>query len=245
MGLFRIIALQTAAVGLMPLRTGEFSLLYLLKSEHDIGYADSAAVLMLAKALDFLVVVTLFFVSAGSLEVVPYYYGILLPWAGGLFFLIAASLFMMGKADFIYAKLPGMFRQGRLMEGMEKVATGVSIIRSRRLFFVTFIISLVLWTLLYCSNYLVLRGVGLELSVAEIVFFTTTMTLFINLPVHAPGALGTVEAMFVLLVGQMGVSSETAIPAGFAAHIVSIVFTLIFMLYGLSLLRTRKPEVPD
>jgi len=242
-GMFRIMALQTAAVGLLPLRAGEFSLLYLLKSEHDIPYPDSTAALFIAKALDFLVVVTLFVVSAGTLEVVPEYYATLLPWAGGLFFIVAISLFMMGKAKGLYARLPGMFRQGRVMQGVESVANSLSTIRSRKLLAVTLFFSLVLWCLLYGSSFLVIRGVGLDLGLAEMVFLTTSMTLFLNLPVHAPGSVGTAEAMWVAVVSQMGIPVEQGISTGFASHIVTIVYTAVFMLYGLSLIRSRpSPE---
>lgn len=238
-GLFRIIALQTAAVGFLPFRAGEFSLLYLLKSEHGVDYAESTAALMLAKAFDFLVVVTMFVVSAGTLESVPEYYGRLLPWAGGLFFIVAVALLVMGRADSIYARLPGMFRQGRIMRGLEKVAGSVSVIRSKSLLVGTFGVSLVLWCMLYGSSFLIIRGVGLSLTVPEMVFLTTSMTLFMNLPVHAPGSVGTAEALWVAVVRQMDVTIEQAVATGFASHIVTIVYTLIFMLYGLSLLRSK------
>jgi len=239
-GLFKVMAVQTAAVGFLPMRTGELSLFYLLKSGHGIDYADSAAVLMLAKALDFLVVVTLFVASAGVLPVVPDYYSDLLPWAGGLFFVVAAAIFLMGRASGIYARLPGFLRRGRLMEGLEKVARGVEIIRSRRLLAETFVLSLVLWILLYAANFVIIRGVGLHLGFAEMAFLTTSMTLFMNLPVHAPGGLGTAESLWAAVVYTMGVPAETGIATGFASHIVSYVYTLGFMLYGLGLLRSRR-----
>jgi len=114
--LFSIIAVQTAAVGFMPLRSGEFSLMYLLKREHDVEYPVGAATLILSKVLDFLVVVPLFFISFGSLSVIPHFFRQLLPWAGGLFFLTLASLFFIGRSREIYARLPNFFREGPLAD---------------------------------------------------------------------------------------------------------------------------------
>ena len=50
--LFSITAVQTAASVFMPLRSGEFSLMYLLKREHNVDYAVGAAVIVLAKVLE-------------------------------------------------------------------------------------------------------------------------------------------------------------------------------------------------
>ncbi len=246
-GLFSIIAVQTAAVGFLPLRAGEFSLMYLLKKEHDVEYPVGAAVLILSKALDFLVVATLFFVSFSSLPVVPVFYRELLPWAGGLMFLTVLSLFLMGRSREIYAKLPNFFKEGPLAEGalmanVKKVFKGAEVIRSRKTLLGSLLVTLILWALLYGSNFFVLWGVGLKFSFMEMVFITTSMSLFANLPIHSPGGFGTLESFWTLLLVALGVSKSEAIATGFASHLVTIAFTLVFMLYGLKLIKKARGE---
>ncbi|HLB25506.1 MAG TPA: lysylphosphatidylglycerol synthase transmembrane domain-containing protein [Nitrospirota bacterium] len=244
-GLFSIIAVQTAAVGFLPLRAGEFSLMYLLKKEHGVEYPVGAAVLVLSKALDFLIVVSLFFISFSALPVVPGFYRSLLPWAGALFFMTAASLLLLGRSREIYARLPGFFREGplaesALMANVKKVFRGAEVIRSKKTLLSSLGVTVVLWALLYGSNFFVLWGVGLKFTPLEMVFITTSMSLFANLPIHSPGGFGTLESFWTLLLVALGTSRADAIATGFASHIVTIVFSLVFMLYGLRLIKGNK-----
>ncbi|HEX9860980.1 MAG TPA: lysylphosphatidylglycerol synthase transmembrane domain-containing protein [Nitrospirota bacterium] len=239
-GLFRVIALQTAAVGFLPFRAGEFSLMYLLKSEYGVEYARGAAVLVLAKAFDFLIVVSLFLVSSGILPIVPGIYRDILPWAGALFFAVVAALFFMGRSREIYRMLPAFFREGpladnRFMEMVKKVFEGVEVIRSKKTLAGALGTSLVLWVFLYGSNFLVIKGVGLDLSVMEMVFLVTSMSLFANLPIHSPGGFGTTESFWTIVLVAMGVSKEMSIATGFGSHLVTIAYSLVFMLYGAGL----------
>lgn len=244
-GLFRVIALQTTAVVFLPFRTGEFSLMYLLKSEYGVEYSKGAAVLVLAKTFDFLVIVTLFLVSAGILPVLPPFYRELLPWAGGAFFAAVASIFMLGRSREIYAMLPSFFKEGPLaesafMSAVKKVLKGAEVIRSRKTLAASLAVSLALWAFLYGSNFLVIWGVGLKLSMLEMVFLVTSMSLFANLPIHSPGGFGTSESFWTLVLFAMGVPKEAGIATGFASHIVTIAYALVFMLYGLRLVWKRE-----
>jgi uncharacterized protein (TIRG00374 family) len=244
-GLFSILAVQTAASGLLPLRSGEFSLVYLLKKQDGIDYPVGTAVLVLAKTLDFLAVTALFFISFGSLPVIPDFFRKLLPWAGGLFFSMALLLLLMGRSREIYARLPEFFREGpladnKLMKAVKQVFKGAEVIRSRKTLLLSLAATAVLWALLYGSNFLVLWGVGLKLSLLEMVFLTTSMSLFANLPIHMPGGFGTTESFWTVLLFAMGVPKEAGIATGFASHLVTIAFALVFMLYGLKLIKSWK-----
>jgi len=244
-GLFRIIALQTAAVGFIPFRAGEFSLMYLLKSEYNVEYSRGAAVLVLTKSFDFLVILTLFLVSAGILPVLPTFYRELLPLAGVAFFAVVVSIFLMGRSREIYAMLPSFFREGPLAEGafaksVKKVLEGVEVVRSKKTLAASIFVSLLLWCFLYGSNFLVIWGVGLKLSTLEMVFLVTSMSLFANLPIHSPGGFGTSESFWTIVLFAMGVPKETGIATGFASHIVTIGFALVFMLYGMGLIWKRE-----
>ncbi|MGA2193382.1 MAG: lysylphosphatidylglycerol synthase transmembrane domain-containing protein [Nitrospirota bacterium] len=249
-GLFSIIAVQTAAVGFLPLRSGEFSLMYLLKREYDVDYATGTAVLVLAKALDLLFVVTLFFISFRTLTVIPHFLRQLLPWAGMLFFLTAGSLILLGRAREIYARLPGFFREGpiaghAIMRGARKVFKGAEVIRSKKTLVESLALTAVLWVFLYFASFFVYMGLGLKLTLLEMAFITTSFSLFANLPIHSPGGFGTMESFWVLLLTAMGVPKTDAIATGFASHLVSIGFALIFMLYGLRLILKKKDTASD
>ncbi|MBI5696372.1 MAG: flippase-like domain-containing protein [Nitrospirae bacterium] len=247
--LFHIIAVQTAAIVYLPLRAGEFSLMYMLKKEHGVEYPVGAAILILSKALDFLVVVSLFFVSISALPVVPEFYRELMPWAGALFFATVASLFLMGRSREIYARMPNWFREGPLAEGVfmtnvKKVFKGAEVIRSKETLALSLLVTALLWVLLYGSNFFVLWGVGLDLTVMQMIFLTTSMTLFANIPIHSPGGLGTMEAFWTLLLVALGSTKDMAIATGFASHLVTFAFSLVFLLYGYRLLIRQKEEAP-
>jgi uncharacterized protein (TIRG00374 family) len=245
--LFSITAVQTAASVFMPLRSGEFSLMYLLKREHNVDYAVGAAVIVLAKVLDFLVVATMFFISISTLPTVPPLFRELLPWAGGLFGLTVFSLLLLSRSREIYARMPRFLREGpltegRLFENVKKVFKGAEVIRSRKTIFSALFATLLTWSFLYGSNFFVLWGVGLKLTVLEMVFLTTSMSLFANLPIHSPGGFGTMESFWTLILLAMGVSKPEAIATGFASHLVTTAYLLIFMLYGLRLIKLKGQE---
>lgn len=247
-GLFSITAVQTAAVGFMPLRTGEFSLMYLLKKEHGVEYPVGAAVLVLAKALDFLVVVSLFFISFSTLPNIPSFYRGLLPWAGGLFFLTFVLFILLGRSREIYARLPNFFREGplaqsALMANVKKVFKGAEVIRSKKTLVLSLGVTVVFWAFLYGASFCVYWGMGLRLSFLEMVFINTSFSLFANLPIHSPGGFGTMESFWTLLLVALGVPKAEAIVTGFASHLVSIGYSLVFMLYGLRLIIKKKEAV--
>ncbi len=244
-GLFSIIAVQTAAAVFLPLRSGEFSLMYLLKREHDVEYPIGAAMLVLAKALDFLIVVSMFFISFNSLKGVPVFFRELLPWAGGLFLLTAVALVLLGRSREIYAKLPVFVKEGplldnRFMEAVKKVFIGAEVIRSKKTLAASLGITIILWAFLYGSNFFVFWGVGLKLNLLQMIFITTSMSLFANLPIHSPGGFGTLESFWTLLLLACGIPKDQGIATGFASHLVTIAFTLAFMLYGLSLIKKKR-----
>ncbi len=248
-GLFSIESVHTAALAFMPLRSGEFSFLYLIKKEYGVEYPIGAAALVLGKALDFMVVHSLFFLSVSSLPRVPSFYRELLPWAGGLFFITVALLVLMGRSRQVYAVLPVFFREGRflnnaLMENVKKVFKGAEIIRSKSTLAMSLITTLVIWSMLYGSGFILYRGIGLKLTFLEITFITTSFTVFTNLPIHSPGGFGTIESFWTLLLVALGVPKTEAIATGFATHLITIGFTLLFMLYGLKLIRSRRLEPP-
>lgn len=246
-GLFSIVSVQTAAVGFLPLRSGEFSLMFFLNKEYGLEYPLGAAVLVLAKAMDFIVVVSLFFISFSTLPHVPAFFRELLPWAGGLFFLAAASFVLLGRSREIYAALPAFFKEGPLVssifaQNVKKVFKGAEIIRSKKTLVLSLLTTLLIWVLLYGSSYVLYRGIGLKLTLLEITFITTSFSIFSNLPIHSPGGFGTLESFWTLLLVALGVSKGDAIATGFATHLITIGFTLIFMLYGLKLIRKKRLE---
>ncbi len=246
-GLFSIESVHTAAIGFMPLRSGEFSFLYLVKKEYGIEYPVGAAALVLGKALDFMVVVGLFFLSFSYLPHVPPFFRDLLPWAGGLFFAAAALLVLLGRSRKVYSALPAFFREGPLMNNVlmnnvKKVFKGAEVIKSRSTIALSLLATLLTWTMLYGSSFILYRGIGLNLTFLEIIFITTSFTLFTNLPIHSPGGFGTIESFWTLLLVALGVPKTEAIATGFATHLINIGFTLLFMLYGLKLIRKGRLE---
>ena len=209
--------------------------------------ALGAAVIVLAKVLDFLVVAALFFVSLGSLPSMPHFFRELLPWVGGLFGLTVFSLLLLSRSREIYARMPRYFREGpltesRLFENVKKVFKGAEVIRSRKTILSALFATLLTWFFLYGSNFFVLWGVGLKLTVLEMVFLTTSMSLFANLPIHSPGGFGTMESFWTLILIALGITKGEAIATGFASHLVTTAYLLIFMMYGLRLIKLRGQE---
>ncbi len=100
-------------------------------------------------------------------------------------------------------------------------------------------LSLVLWLSNFGALYLIVAGMGISLSVPNIIFGAAFVLLLLVLPVHGIAGFGTTETIWTLVYTPLGMTLEDAIISGFGYHIVLLAYTLTLGLFGSLLLRRQ------
>lgn len=242
--LFAIVCVHNMVNDIMPARSGELSYIYLLKKLHNKNASDGAATLILSRLMDLISISILFFASvilAGEL-----------PGAiSGLLFAIALSAALVvllfialvyGGRGFVLsverlaARLDlGQLRLIRLsIDGMKEAECRIAAVRDREVFLISFLLSLLVWASQYLMYYVLLRGLGLELSFALIILGTTFAIFTSIMPVPSIGSFGVYEGLWAISFVALGFPKETAIATGFAIHIIFIVYFVFLGSIGIA-----------
>ena len=242
--LFSIVCVHNLANGIMPARTGELSYIYLLKKIHKKSIADGAATLVLARMMDLISISILFFaavVLAGELpEVISGLLSAIALSAAvvilSFFAIIIGGRSSVAALDGMAAKLKldrvGFIR--RSINGLKEAERRIEGVRIRKVLFLLLMVSLLIWFSQYLMYYVLLQGLGLELSFILIVLGTTFAIFTSIAPVPSIGSFGVYEGLWAISFIALGFPKEVAISTGFAIHIIFIVYFIFLGLIGAS-----------
>ena len=247
--LFTIVCVHNMVNGIMPARTGELSYIYLLKKLHKKSLADGAATLVLARMMDLICISILFFaafVLAGELP--GMISGLLsaIALSAAVVFTLFFALLVGGRScvDMFdrtarRLKLDEVEVIRRSINGLKEAEGRIEAVRIRKVFVLLLTISLLIWIFQYLMYYVLLRGLGFELSLILIVL-GTTFAIFTNIvPVPSIGSFGIYEGLWAISFVAIGLQKETAIATGFAIHIIFILYFIFLGLIGLACIGVR------
>ncbi len=242
--LFAIVCVHNMANGIMPARSGELSYIYLLKKLHNKSAGDGAATLILARMMDLISISILFFASVILVKELPDLISGLLSaiaLSAALLILFFIALVCGGGAfvesmdrlavrlDLVRVKLIR-----RSINGMKEAERRIGAVRIRKIFFLSFQLSLLIWISQYLMYYVLMRGLGLELSITLIVL-GTTFAIFTNiLPIPSIGSFGVYEGLWTISFMALGFPKETAIATGFTIHMIFIAYFVFLGLIGIA-----------
>lgn len=241
--LFAIVCVHNMMNGIMPARTGELSYIYLLKKLHKKSLVDGAATLVLARMMD-LISISIFFFAAVVLagELPGMISGLLSAIAlSGAVVVLAFFVLVIGGRSSVEAlhRLTMRFNLDsvdvirRSINGLRVAEGRIEAVRNRKVLFLVITISLGIWTSQYLMYYILLWGLGLELTFALIVLGTTFAIFTSIAPVPSIGSFGVYEGLWSIAFVSLGFPKETAIATGFAIHIIFIAYFIFLGLTGL------------
>ncbi|MDH5444139.1 MAG: flippase-like domain-containing protein [Gammaproteobacteria bacterium] len=104
--------------------------------------------------------------------------------------------------------------------------------KCKRELFLSFALSVVFYSVLLASNYLVLMAVGVNLSVKEVALIVPIIPLVSLLPISLNG-LGVSEGAFILFFSQAGVQPSEALAAALIRRVVHLLVSLIGFIFWL------------
>lgn len=245
-GLWQVMALHNLMNYLMPLRTGDLSLIYFLKRRFGVAIGTGTGIWIVTRALDLLVsllyltialgiyqyrggregsgFVLAIAVVLGSLTLLGL---LLLPWVWGL---------GLRLLNFVQARLPFLRRPivTSLFTKLEEAGVVIRAPQHRRQLVELTLISVALWATLFGFYAAVLQASGIAmLSLPEIVIGSSGAVIANFLPINSFASIGTLEAGWVAGFSLIGMSPSVALLSGIAAHIWIIVFAVGLAVAGI------------
>ena len=240
--LFNIVCVHNMVNNILPARTGELSYIYLLKKLHHKKTGGGIATLFVARVFDFISICCLFIVSAILVKDLPEVVNKTI-WIMAVFtILIVILLFLLVyfKERFLLTakkviKATGVKRfkfVGYILGKGEETIESLGVVKSKGIVAYVSLFSVSAWIFVCSMNYILINGVGIELSFLKIIIASSFMLLTSVLPIRGICGFGTTEALFTIVMVAFGVSVELAIIAGFGLHIILIVYCLIIGALG-------------
>jgi len=205
---------------------------------------------MLARIFDFISIFLLFFISTFMVKDLPLIVsnailGVTLLLALVVLFLIS-SLYYGDKLVKIvkdFCSKLGLMKfhlMEFLLEKMGETVNGFNSIRSKNTILYSLIFSIFIWSSLYSMNYVLLKGMNMNIDL-WIVILGSTFSIFTTiLPIQSIGGFGTMEGAWAISFISLGIPKEMAIASGFGVHIVLFLYFLIWGFFGILRIRRKS-----
>ena len=245
--LISIVSLQTFWTNILPLRTGEFSYIYLLRRDVKVSATKGIASLLSASIIDILLILTMMSTMAWGFRRELLEQSRLSYWLLFVFPLFGVAIIILTAIAFL--SLPNTSLKA--VERIETFSSRVSIpILSRLIESFAGLLREVAnfsfdWRLLgiigcsianlslrFCMQCYLVQAMNIDLGKMEIIFALSLTSFFNMFPIQTFGNFGTVEVPWVLALTGLGISREDAIISGISLHVLTLLFSLLLGAYG-------------
>ncbi len=253
----RLSLASSLASQLLPLKLGEFAYVYLLKKEHDSSLEQGLSSLLLLRIFDLLAIASLFIVASAfariSTSLAPYFYAVAA--LIGILAIGLAILLGISRLETPLTRLAtglGLVKFQSLGKLLARLDTLLATLRQYDLktYFQATLLAWAEWAINFAVFYIILWGIGLPASWFETITAVTLSALASVLPINSFGNFGTQEAGWATAMLLAGYSRETALLSGFASHLLTLGYMLLFgglawLTYWAENLRTQANVVKD
>jgi glycosyltransferase 2 family protein len=226
----------------LPSKLGEFSYPYLLNKKSRMNVTEGLASLIISRVYDFVIIlVVLLFVAIGFqgfFKLAPSLVVSLVTLLIG--FLVLGLFYMSSFLRWLSYGLGRIShwagsRNARLILWIQKkmsdMAEDFYAIKSRHTHLPVSLTSLASWFMIFCTFSAYMKGFGIELPFARMVFGSTVGVVANALPISGIGNWGTLEAGWAAGFLMVGLSKEKAIATGFGVHIIIFIVCAIISFF--------------
>jgi uncharacterized protein (TIRG00374 family) len=229
----------------MPARSGELSLLYLLKSKLEIPFSKSSAVLAISRALDFSIVamfVPIFLIFYWK-RLSPSFIQIMILFFGLFFLLILVFLFILRFGDLISNRIAAHSNSDKQNSGFGKLLSRlwnlfsimldyIRLINLQRKYRSLTIITLIIWLSVFTNFYLIILSMGYQLKFLQILVISFIMVPASLLPFQGFANIGIHELGWVAAFGLFGYARDISIVVAVGSHAILLTFVIFLGLSG-------------
>jgi glycosyltransferase 2 family protein len=242
--IFNITLFHNFMNNIIPFRMGELSYIYLIKKVKNGSYSKGISTLIIARVFDFLSLVLIFFISLFFSSGLMYGLKIelLLFICGGLVLItLLLTYFLIFKQRYLLiffntiVILVSRFNKSlsikiskeakRLLKNFEEAKTKKEI----SLFFIS---SMLITILSFTFTFFMVLSVGYTVPYGVVVIASSLSILGSLLPIYGVAGFGTVEGVWVLVLSYFNFGLESAIVLSFSFHIIQLLFSALFGIFG-------------
>ena len=220
-------AIASAALAVLPLRSGELALIPLLRASGVPGTIRGISLLLSLRLLD--VCGLLVWVAIAAVTLGGRYGWAVLP-LGALPLLAALAAALAFRA---LRRVAGRWRcrgglHRRALRQLLQVRRELrAAIRSPRRTGLALLLSVATWAGVWAFTTSLVRGMGLAWPPTAVLLGVIGAAVGAALPINALGNFGTLEAGWTAALVTVGVPAADALAAGFATHLWSVLFTAV------------------
>jgi uncharacterized protein (TIRG00374 family) len=248
--LVSIMCVNNTMINVLPARTGELSYIYLLRRTGKVSVGTGMGTLALGRIFDLFAIVTLFFLATVLAPSLPaalesLRIPILIAAAAVLLAVVLVLIFHHASVRLMHRVLAAL-RLKRfkfvdwLARKVEEALESLHVVKNGWLVAVALVCSLAIWALLFSINALIFQGIGIAATWWTIALASSVSAFLAIIPIQGLIGFGTTEAWWTVALVGVGVASQDAIHAGFAQHLVALLYVLVMGVYGM--LRLPKAQ---
>jgi uncharacterized protein (TIRG00374 family) len=249
---FFVTCVYNLFTGLMPIGTGELSYPYLLKRYYHLSFSENVSTVLLARALDFVVIFSFFLASLIALQrvLLPNWGQIVLPGLGLIFLLLILLFAYSGARGFLVALLDDVVRKAHakrfkhvnaVLQAFQSLSRALERDVSPTALVWSMLLTSLVWTTTYALLHLLFLGMGHRLNFWQVVFSSSLVIVAMILPLQGIAGFGTQEAGWAAGLIILGFGREQAITMGFGVHVILFIFLLLLGGIGLGGLLLGRP----
>jgi hypothetical protein len=236
---FRIISIQNMLNQILPFKSGEFSMVYLLRKK-GIGISEGVAGLLFLRILDFFSVIFILIfslIATGWFFVNNFLFLIILSFL--LFLFLVVTLIRPRFVFYPFIRLFGLLGFYRFLFFVKVKKNIINVIYSlenyskNKAFFGFLFVSFLVWGSSLGFSYYLLHHLGFNINFFYLTGALAFVYLFNSLPLHGLLNFGTQEAFWSLVFIAVGVDKTLAISSGFLVHSLVIIYFSILGLFSL------------
>ena len=216
---------------LLPIGTGEVTLVALLKYRLQVSVEDGLVSLIASRFFDFSAI-------AMIIPVMLIFYWHTLPvWAiySSLIFCVVVLIvnlflfyFLNTKSTFSWIKFPQQNPlAGTVVEFLSRFRGGLVMILKKNEYLRLLIITLAIWLCVYTNYYLVVVSLGYQVTYFQVIVVSIIMIPMALLPIQGLANFGTHEIGWVIAFSIFNQNRDMALNVAFSTHILLLFFVLL------------------
>jgi glycosyltransferase 2 family protein len=239
MRMLRLTFATSLASQVLPLKIGELSYVYLLNKDYRASVPTGLSSLLVIRLVDLLSISLLFIaitLGVGIPADLAVYFRAILVFMAVLLVMIVGLLLLPGRdLRFLSAiPRPGPLAEWehkplvqKVMHGIQNFLAGLEQYRATQYLEWTGLGCLE-WLINYAAFYVLLLGIGMQVTFFATVVCVTFAALASVLPLNSFGSFGPMEAGWATGLVLMGYPPDIAITSGFATHLLTLGYMLVF-----------------
>lgn len=239
--MFRISAVHTALLRVMPFRSGEITIGILYKISGRGSFGEGIFAVVFVRILDAIIIAVMTCAGASTFFKAQ---GLSATWLFG-FMLLALLLlvfFLLGSSmTFLQRFSPekNTLFKTRFFQKVLALVRHVSQLPLRTKLLLL-LLTIILWPLLVIWFYLIMLGIGVVLPFADMLMIGSLGIIGSIIPLSVLGSFGPLEGSFAIAFHHIGLAPETAIAYGIAISIWTFIASWLVAIPSLLLMLLRE-----